>query len=395
MKNLITLIIISILTIFASHQAVFAQTFIPEVANDTNYTLIEPLPCLDNGADCVNGNVQKVTFQRYLNLLFLFTFSLAAIASVTVIVLGGLQYMTTDAVSGKTDGKERIKNAIFGLFMIIISYSILNTIDPNMVKIPKTLVPKLQNVEYESLQVLAEQNDLMLRIAELKEARGSVASTTELANKIQKLADNELLPARDRARYHKEAQELRIQSVMIALEANLKEEKIKINSTLAEAKLGNFLTGGFTYDKKTQEDFNQHMLNIERMYDKSIKDEYIVNNPEQVKKLTNEKLYTKKTFEQQYQINQKLDLLEKGEFFSNDAEIIKIVREEITSLTNQKNFFTDPITQSRFEQESKERIGVLKNKLADVEAKHVKRMEEIQKKNSNNNSVNTNTQVMY
>lgn len=60
--------------------------------------------------------------------------AIAAMLAVVFITIGGLQYMTTDSISGKEDGKENIKNAILGLLLALISWLILYTINPSLVK---------------------------------------------------------------------------------------------------------------------------------------------------------------------------------------------------------------------------------------------------------------------
>jgi membrane-bound lytic murein transglycosylase B len=51
-----------------------------------------------------------------------------------MIVMGGIEYMTTELISSKEAGKERIRNAIFGLLLALGAWTILNTINPNILK---------------------------------------------------------------------------------------------------------------------------------------------------------------------------------------------------------------------------------------------------------------------
>jgi hypothetical protein len=61
--------------------------------------------------------------------------SLAAVFAVLMIVIGGFQYMSTDAIQGKSAGRERIKNAIFGLILVLGAYLILYTINPKLLEL--------------------------------------------------------------------------------------------------------------------------------------------------------------------------------------------------------------------------------------------------------------------
>lgn len=115
--------------------AIFTLLLLPSIqvfASNHEYTVLAPLPgttnCADNrlGADC------KTTLQKYLPGVFKLAIGLSAVFAVLMIVLGGLQYMSTDAVQGKSEGKERIKNAIYGLVLVIGAWLILNTINPGL-----------------------------------------------------------------------------------------------------------------------------------------------------------------------------------------------------------------------------------------------------------------------
>jgi hypothetical protein len=69
--------------------------------------------------------------------------ALGAVAAVVMITWGGFEYMTSDAVQGKSDGLKKVQNAIYGLLLILSSYLILRTIDPRFVVIPSSLVDPL------------------------------------------------------------------------------------------------------------------------------------------------------------------------------------------------------------------------------------------------------------
>jgi hypothetical protein len=58
---------------------------------------------------------------------------ISAALAVIYIIFGGIQYMSTDAVGAKKDGKKTIQNAILGLLLVIGSYSILYTVNPKLV----------------------------------------------------------------------------------------------------------------------------------------------------------------------------------------------------------------------------------------------------------------------
>ncbi len=245
-----------------------AATVTPVTSMQREYTLIEPIPCLDK-INCVDGNATKVSFERYLNLLFLVMFSLAAIFTVFMIVLGGFEYMTTDAVSDKEEGKTRIWNAVSGLLMTLVSYAILYTIDPHLVQIKSNLIPQLTNVKYQSLDALAQMNDLLLRTAELKNARNRAASTTELAADYRKLAGQAAPGSDEQKTLLLKANQLDQESIQIRVDANVQAEIDKARKNIQQAELDSHLGGlisatNFTSEETT--DYKQNITNIERTY---------------------------------------------------------------------------------------------------------------------------------
>lgn len=105
------------LAIFSYATFIFAQgTYIP----------LAPLPSAAPAAG--------TSFSVYVRGLFGLLIGVAAVLAVVMIVLGGIEYMSTDAVYGKSDGKERITQALYGLLIAISCWLILYTINPNLLK---------------------------------------------------------------------------------------------------------------------------------------------------------------------------------------------------------------------------------------------------------------------
>lgn len=72
-------------------------------------------------------------FALYLENGFKLAIAAAGVLAFLMIVIGGFQYMSTDAISEKSEGKERIKGAIFGLILALGSYVFLKTINSDLV----------------------------------------------------------------------------------------------------------------------------------------------------------------------------------------------------------------------------------------------------------------------
>lgn len=90
------------------------------------YALLESIPGVSAGS--------APSLSTYLRAVFLTGIGLAGVLAVLMIVIGGIQYIGSGmSPSGKTDARDRITNAIMGLLLALLSWIILNTINPNLV----------------------------------------------------------------------------------------------------------------------------------------------------------------------------------------------------------------------------------------------------------------------
>ena len=103
----------------------------PPATPPGSYKLLAPLPDITTfdpapktGEDNVLGG--------YLNLMIGLLIGIAAVMAVVMIVVGGLEYMTSELPGNKEHGKERIRDAIFGLILALGSWALLNTINPDL-----------------------------------------------------------------------------------------------------------------------------------------------------------------------------------------------------------------------------------------------------------------------
>lgn len=112
----------------------------------TDYYLLAPLPCkLGTDAGCVDvgdgkGQLQKFDPMQsnnlgvYLNFMIILFIGICAVMSIVMIVVGGLEYMTSELVHSKEAGKEKIEHALLGLIIALGAWALLNTINPNLLK---------------------------------------------------------------------------------------------------------------------------------------------------------------------------------------------------------------------------------------------------------------------
>src|SRR3989344_1656605 len=104
------------------------------------YSLLSPLPN-------IGGETGASDFSGYLGQMFRLAMGLAAIFAVFFMVVGGIQYMSTDAWTGKKEGMTKIKNAFWGLVLVLASWLILNTINPNILKLNLEIKPAVVKID--------------------------------------------------------------------------------------------------------------------------------------------------------------------------------------------------------------------------------------------------------
>ena len=122
MKKTFLLLIVFCLTA----TVVFAQ----ETPKPTEYELLAPIPL--SGID--QGETKKTEAGPYIEGIFTLLIAIAGGLAVLMIIFGGIEYMSTDAFSGKSEAKKRIENAIWGLMLAIGAWLILTTVNPNLTK---------------------------------------------------------------------------------------------------------------------------------------------------------------------------------------------------------------------------------------------------------------------
>ena len=114
-----------------------------------DYKLLAPLPGMEENFPV--SSKDNTALGNYLNVMFGIFIGICAVLAVIMIVVGGIEYMTSELVHSKEHGKERITHAILGLILALGAYTLLNTINPDLLKtdlkslVPVTVVINLQD----------------------------------------------------------------------------------------------------------------------------------------------------------------------------------------------------------------------------------------------------------
>lgn len=120
-----TIIIASVFLFFGAVPHVLAQGFVP----------LAPIPGLTDIQYAPNG------LAAFFNNLYKFAIGLAAALAVIMIIWGGLEYSTQDSISKKSDGKQRIYQAIFGLVLVLSPVLVFSIINPSILNLSLNLQP--------------------------------------------------------------------------------------------------------------------------------------------------------------------------------------------------------------------------------------------------------------
>ncbi len=81
----------------------------------------------------------KTALPEYLRYFFTFSIFIAGILVFGVMILGGVRYLTSaGAPAAMADAKDQITSGILGLIIILASFLILNTINPQLILPKKT-----------------------------------------------------------------------------------------------------------------------------------------------------------------------------------------------------------------------------------------------------------------
>ena len=122
-------------------------------AGEKDYVLLAPIPGTYNEGSCAAGTINTYNaggafsgkgagtincttdFVTYLKGFFRLVISLSSIIAVLVITFEGFKLAISTSEGARETAKERIEQALIGLGLVLGSYLILNTINPQLTKI--------------------------------------------------------------------------------------------------------------------------------------------------------------------------------------------------------------------------------------------------------------------
>ncbi len=117
-----------ILFIFAL--ATLLSTGTALAAVDYNFVPIAPLPAPGGGVATESGSIPA-----YIDAAFQIALAVGAVFAVINIAIGGFEYILSEAMTNKADGKKRIQQALAGLLILLMVYLILFVINPEILSL--------------------------------------------------------------------------------------------------------------------------------------------------------------------------------------------------------------------------------------------------------------------
>lgn len=80
------------------------------------------------------GSVDTSSFPAYLNAIYRIGIGACFALGVIMFTWAGIEYIVSESISSKGDGKKRMTAALTGLAIALVSYILLNTINPDLLK---------------------------------------------------------------------------------------------------------------------------------------------------------------------------------------------------------------------------------------------------------------------
>ncbi|OGL98231.1 hypothetical protein A2318_01315 [Candidatus Uhrbacteria bacterium RIFOXYB2_FULL_45_11] len=108
------------------------------------------IPGLKFSDPIITATTIKTSFVAdYLNAIYAFLIGTATIIAIVMIMVGGLQYTIGAASSAQVEkGKDRIKNGVTGLVLLLCVFLVLKTTNPQLVLQKMIELQNVQEVEY-------------------------------------------------------------------------------------------------------------------------------------------------------------------------------------------------------------------------------------------------------
>jgi len=201
-----------------------------------------------------DATTKTTNLGTYLAGIFKVGVAAAGALAFLMIVWGGFTYLSTDAITGKEEGKERITRALGGLILALAAYIILNTINPSLVNLnlyfgepakpaadinAPSEYQSLVDIQLAQLKAASERQDVA-RLAEVNRLKANAATLRANADALQDGPSKTALLA-EADKITQQAEELNLQRVAAIQERLVSETTLnaytpeKLAAAIADA----------------------------------------------------------------------------------------------------------------------------------------------------------------
>lgn len=105
-------------------------------AINEGFVPLAPIPGLTEG---VSPTQQGIAV--FLNNLYIFLIGIAVVLAIGMIIWGGFEYALSEAIPGKSAGREKITNALFGLVLVLAPALVFYIINPAILNLSVNFPP--------------------------------------------------------------------------------------------------------------------------------------------------------------------------------------------------------------------------------------------------------------
>lgn len=93
----------------------------------------------------IGGTRRALDLGHYIELVYKYAVNVAAVLATVMFMIGGLLYLTSGGDSGRVGvAKKRMTDAVIGLVLTLGAYLLLNTVNPNLVKLDPPMIPLMK-----------------------------------------------------------------------------------------------------------------------------------------------------------------------------------------------------------------------------------------------------------
>ncbi len=119
---------------FTKKIAFIITLFLGQILISPKYILaLQYKPLEPDAFGSISGPLTETTsLTTFLTEAFNLGLAICAALAVVMIVWGGVEYMLSESLFSKEEGKKKIRNAIYGLLLAVFSWLILYIINPSI-----------------------------------------------------------------------------------------------------------------------------------------------------------------------------------------------------------------------------------------------------------------------